>query len=219
MAKTKETLPKTTTKEPPSYTPVDHPILAQPKQAIDLEMMHQRLGHQSIQSLLAASQSDIWEDVRLRPGPETHCEGCHIATRRKANRTHHTVSTQNYPGQVLFMDLINNPTKLSLLPSLYQPYYLLVIDAYSRFSMITPCPNATTSSIIDVLEKCIYLHRPHKDFTLYDIAEIHVDAGSYFLSEEMIKWGLQYGIIIIAAGAKHQEMNGLPERRWQAVRI
>jgi hypothetical protein len=35
------------------------------KTKIDLELMHYRLGHQSFQSLLAASHENLWDDVTL----------------------------------------------------------------------------------------------------------------------------------------------------------
>ena len=119
---------------------------------IEMEMLHHKLGHQSFQSLLIASQEQIWKDANVKPGPETHCEGCHIATRRKANRTLQQVSEQTRPGEVLFMDKIDNPTKLALVASEWVPAFLLIADAYSRFSAFMDVEKSATSDIISAIQ-------------------------------------------------------------------
>ena len=169
---------------------------------------------------MAADHDDLWEDVKLRFAPASFCIDCKVATSRSAARGHKPVSEQDRPGQVLFMDLIHNPSKVSLTASTLFPYYLLVVCALSRYGVLIGCKDQTSTSIIQTLEKFATDHRPHKDYTLQDISEIHADAGFYFMSQELSQWAQSHGISVIIAGAHHhQEMNGLPERRWQAIRL
>ena len=45
---------------------------------IVLELLHQRLGHISIRSLLAGDTANVWEDVELRIDPYPFCTSCQI---------------------------------------------------------------------------------------------------------------------------------------------
>jgi hypothetical protein len=189
------------------------------KSKIDLELMHYRLGHQSFQSLLAASHENLWDDVTLRFAPETFCIGCKVATSRSKNRGHSIVSEQTKPGQVLFMDLQPNPAHQAIIKSHWFPYYLNVVCAYSRYGVLIPVYGSSTDKVIWAIEEFVTYHKPYDSYCLDDISELHVDAGSYFMSEQFLTWAIQYGIQIKNAGSHHQEMNGLAERRWQAIRI
>jgi hypothetical protein len=129
------------------------------------------------------------------------------------------VSHPEYPGQILFMDLIHNPSQTSITKSTFFPYYLLIVCAFSRYGALIGCHDSTSKTIIACITTFSVYHRPHLSYTLHDIAEIHADAGTYFTSQVFKDWGLQLNIAIIIAGAHHQEMNGLCERRWQAIRL
>jgi transposase InsO family protein len=189
------------------------------KQKVDLELMHHRLGHQSFKSLLAASHEELWDDVTLRFAPDTFCIGCKIATRRAAARGHRPVSEQTRPGEVLFMDLIHAQPNSAPTKHLQTDYYLLIVDALSRYGVLIDTPESKTIEIIESINEFVTYHRPYAGYSLNDISEIHADAGSYFLSQEFHQWGLDHGIKIVIAGSHHQEMNGLTERRWQAIRL
>ena len=62
-------------------------------------------------------------------------------------------------------------------------------------------------------------HRPHSDFAIHDINEIHVDAGSSLMSTKFTNWCIDYGIALKSAAPAHQEMNGMAERIWQTCRV
>jgi hypothetical protein len=130
-------------KDPPEIQKVEakRPIV---KTKVDLELMHYRLGHQSFQSLLAASHENLWEDISLRFAPETFCIGCKVATSRSKNRGHSIVSEQTRPGQVLFMDLQPNPSHQSIIKSHWNPYYLNVVCAFSRYGVLLPVYGSST---------------------------------------------------------------------------
>jgi hypothetical protein len=174
------------TPEPENETkPNSESNIPPPRRHVDLELLHARLGHQSIKSLLAASHDSIWEDTQIRFAPDSFCISCKIATRRTAARGSRPVSHPEYPGQILFMDLIHNPSQTSITASTYFPYYLLIVCAYSRYGVLLGCYDSTSKSIWTCIENfCVY-HRPHLSYTLQDIAEIHADAGTYFTSQAL----------------------------------
>ena len=186
---------------------------------IDLELMHQRLGHQSFQSLLAASHENIWEDVSLRFAPESFCIGCKVATRRSTARGSRAVSEQNKPGQILFMDLIHNPANMSVNTATHWPYYLIVVCAFSRYGVLIPTWKADSGSIIASLYDFVSYHKPYPEYNLEDIAELDADAYSCFKSHEFIDKASDFQIKVVLEGSHHQEMNGLPERRMQIKSI
>jgi hypothetical protein len=151
---------------------------------IDLELLHQRLGHQSLQSLLAASHDTLWADVLAQFGPDTFCIGCKIGTSRSANRTFRPVSDPQYPGQILFLDIIYNPSKTSITTSTYFPYYLLVVCALSRYGVLVGTQGHASADITDALEYWATNHRPHPSYVLNDVSSIHTDAGTHFISTD-----------------------------------
>ena len=46
---------------------------------IDLELLHQRLGHRYTRSLLYGDTANVWEDVELRIDPDPFCTSCQIS--------------------------------------------------------------------------------------------------------------------------------------------
>jgi len=219
-AATKQTNSKVATKQTDSNTTLTNPSTAsETRRRVDLELLHARLGHQSIKSLLAASHDSIWEDTQIRFAPDSFCISCKIATRRTVARGHRAVSHPEYPGQILFMDLIHNPSQTSITASTYYQYYLLIVCAYSRYGVLVGCHDSTSKTIITCITNFSVYHRPHLSYTLQDVAEIHVDAGTYFTSAALKQWAQELNIAVIIPGAHHQEMNGLCERRWQAIRL
>ena len=96
---------------------------------------------------------------------------------------------------------------------------MIAVCALSRYGVLIPVYGSATTNVILAIEEFVAHHKPHPNYTLYDISEIHADAGSYFMAEDFITWAIPYDIEVKNAGAHHQEMNGLAERRWQAFRI
>jgi transposase InsO family protein len=115
------------------------------------------------------------------------------------------------------MDLIHNPASISITTSTYWPYYLIVVCAYSRYGVLIPTWKSDTAAVIASIYDFVSFHKPYPDYSLDDISEIHADAGPCFRSQEFFDWGSDSQIKIVLAGSHHQEMNGLPERRWQAI--
>ena len=50
------------------------------KKRVELELMHRRLGHRAVRSLLMADANEIYEDTKLVGSTDSFCETCHITT-------------------------------------------------------------------------------------------------------------------------------------------
>ena len=57
------------------------------RKKIDLELLHQRLGHRSTRSLLARDTTNVWEDVYLRIDPDPFCIASQISFMDKKARS------------------------------------------------------------------------------------------------------------------------------------
>ena len=53
------------------------------RKKIDLELLHQRLGHRSTRSLLAGDTENVWEDVELRIYPDPFFTSRQISSMKK----------------------------------------------------------------------------------------------------------------------------------------
>ena len=122
------------------------------KRKIPLELLHVRLGHRSFKSLLAGSNAGVWADCTAIPSNDTFCLPCKIASIRSKNRSNSPVAYATQPGQALFIDIVNNPSKRGLTPSSYYSDYLIVTDYYSRYSTFIGLKGTKTQHIIAALE-------------------------------------------------------------------
>ena len=57
------------------------------RKEIDLELLHQTLGHRSTRSLLAGDTANVWEDIELRIYPDPFCTSCKISSMNKKARS------------------------------------------------------------------------------------------------------------------------------------
>jgi transposase InsO family protein len=190
-----------------------------PKTIVHLELLHNRLGHPSMKSLIAAQAAELYNDVSIEFEPTGHCIGCKIGAIRTANRGNHPVGPTATPGSIWFLDIIDNPSRTGLTTASYFPYYLNAIDSASRYQILFGLRNKNTTIIIEKLLSLQTVHRCRDNFTLLgDLTDFHVDAGSQFLSQEFRQWCHSFNINVIAAAPRHQEQNGTAESAWSHIR-
>ena len=158
--------------------PAVNPLARGKKDAhVSCKLMHDRLGLRSYRSILAGSEAEVWEGVKIHGSSDDYCVSCKISAQPKASRGHSAVSLAEKPGDVLFMDVIPNPAKCGLTSSTSFKYYLLVVDGYSRyFTYIGMHSKSAAASIQAIIHFAVY-HRPVSTYTLHDVKEIHADAG------------------------------------------
>jgi len=53
---------------------------------VNLSLLHDRLGHRAMRTLLSADEHNVWHDTKIRIEPETDCVSCQIAMIRTTNR-------------------------------------------------------------------------------------------------------------------------------------
>ena len=83
-------------------------------------------------------------------------------------------------------------------------YFLNIIDEYSRFPFVFPCPNMTASTIISCLSQ---------SFSIFGMAAyIHSDRGSSFMSKELQEFLTSKGISRSRTTSYNPQDNGQVER-------
>ncbi|MFN9942093.1 MAG: hypothetical protein ACK56I_21730, partial [bacterium] len=113
-------------------------------------------------------------------------------------------------------DIIPNPAPISLTPKSYYPYYMIIVDHFSRFPTLIgiDCRKGTAPTA----EKAIQVVAEYCGRHLESVEEIRTDAGCQFDSNRFETWCKSLSIQPSKAGPHHQEQNGVAERTWQSVR-
>ena len=101
------------------------------RKKIDLEFLHQRLGHRSTRSLIAGDTANLWEDVELRIDPDPFCTSYQISSMNKKARSKIPLKPRA-PFKWVFMDIILSTAPKSLTSDTTFSNYLLIDDAYSK---------------------------------------------------------------------------------------
>ena len=112
------------------------------------------------------------------------------------------------------MERLNLDFKGPLPSTTRMPYFLCVVDEYSRYPFCFPCPNTSATVVIECLEKL---------FALFGTCSyIHSDRGSCFLSNQLKEYLLRKGIASSHSTPYHPQGNSQCERYngiiWKAVR-
>ena len=97
------------------------------RKKIDLELLHQTLGHRSTRLLLAGDSANVWEDIEPRTYPEPFCTSCKISSMNKKARSKIPLKTKS-PFKWVFMDIIPSTAPKSLTSDTNFSNYLLIVD-------------------------------------------------------------------------------------------
>jgi len=187
------------------------------KKRTGLELLHQRLGHRKCRALLAASEHGVWADTLVRMGPEEECVSCEISTARasKRNKEAHTGGT--YAGEYIFLDILHPVVPVGLTRNSTFPFYLILVDAYSRYACIYGIADKSSGCVIDTLTRYQADHGHIGNYGYLDIARIQADSGTQFTSQEFRDHCWAAGINLTLAAPKKQYKNHLAERSWQTI--
>jgi transposase InsO family protein len=166
------------------------------------------LAHRALRSLLAANQHNLWNDIKVRMDHERDCLSCKIATIHSSDRNKlpHTPST--HPGQTIFSDILHPITDTGLTPNTTFPFYLILVDSFSRFFSIYGLCDKSTESVILCIEQYIANNRTHRLanplFEFFDIERLRTDAGSQFTSTDFKNFCRRRHISLSIAAPKKQ---------------
>jgi hypothetical protein len=98
-------------------------------------------------ALPAASACDVWDNTVVFMGPEQDCVSCDVSTIRATarNKDPHTGGT--YPGEHVFMGILHAILKPGLRADITFPFYLILVDAYSRYTCIYGLPKKSSDCV------------------------------------------------------------------------
>jgi transposase InsO family protein len=182
-----------------------------------LELLHQRLGHWKCRALLAASEHGVWADTVVRMGPEQECVSCEISTIHATSRNKEAHTGGTYAGEYVFLDILHPVVTGGLTASTTFAFYLIIVDAYSRYCCIYGIPEKSSSTVIDALTQYQADHGHIGNYGDLNIACIRADSGSQLTSETFRKHFWEAGFQLTLAAPKKQYQNHLAERTWQTV--
>jgi len=178
---------------------------------LPLELIHAWLGHSKCRTLLAANEHRLWKDTIIRMAPESGCLSCGIATARAAPRKKEPHSGASYPGKYVFLDIQHPITSVGLTPASTYKFYLIVVDAYSRYVRFYGLPDKSTKAVVSALKQYQADNKPASTYGYLDLDRIRSDAGSQFTSAEFSEYCRDHQIHLSLAAPKKQYQNHLAE--------
>ena len=120
------------------------------RRKVALELLHQRLGHISTQSLLDGDTDNVWEDIELGIYPDPFCTSCQISSMNKIARSENPLKSKS-PFKWIFMDIIPSTAPRILTGETTFLNYLLIVDAYSKIPKLYGMKKITTEEVMDNL--------------------------------------------------------------------
>lgn len=194
---------------------------SKPKTSISYELMHRRLGHRSAKSIFAAENAQLYSDVKIRPEHDGFCANCKISTIRSANRgpPNEEPKDTSKPGRVFYLDIQPNKAQQSLTSADFYKQYLGIVCDTTSFYRLMGMKGADSNYVIDAIKEFAVRYKPYDGYNLKDhCEEIHVDADSVLMSDNLQRFCNSMNIKLIAAAPDHQSTNGKPEVMWQVAR-
>jgi transposase InsO family protein len=198
----------------------DRPVIRRGENHIkytNLSLLHDRLGHRAIRTLLAADEHGVWHDTRIRMEPENDCVTCQIATIRTTARNKHSHTPASHPGATVFLDILPCKSSPGITPRTTHSHCLILVDSFSRFSLIYGLSNKTTETVVETLLKYAADYHVADEYGYLDIDRLKADAGSEFTSGAFKQFCAAHRINLSLAAPKRQENNHLAERSWQTI--
>jgi transposase InsO family protein len=150
-------------------------------------------------------------------GPEEECVSCDISTARasKCNKEAHTGGI--YPREYVFLDILHPVVPVGLTRDSTFPFYLILVDAFSRYACLYGLRDKSSRCIIDTITRYQADHGHIGNYGYLDILRIRADSGTQFTSQEFKEHCWQAGIKLSLAAPKKQYQNHLAERSWQTI--
>jgi hypothetical protein len=144
---------------------------------ISQSLLHRRLGHRSMSTVLMADQDDKWNDVDVIQDREEFCETCWITTARKSNRGTNSLEEliEVVPGQMVMIDIITNPAQRSITTGTHFKYYLVLVDVASRLFVPMGIQDKKPKTIFKAIQDWTTTFGPSELYNLSHLEQVHVD--------------------------------------------
>lgn len=100
--------------------------------------------------------------------------------------TSHTPA--GHPGEIVFMDILPCKSQPSLALKTSHDDCLILLDAFSRFSVMYGLPNKSTKCVMDTIKMYGATYKVADTYGFLYIDPIQSDAGSEFTSGEFLQF-------------------------------
>ena len=169
-----------------------------------LNYFTKRLGHRSLKAVLAGDNNGVWSDIKVNTDKSDECVPCDIATIQKKTRTTFPVTPVTKPGEAIYLDIISPLSKESIAPSSKYTAWLIIVNGYSRYTVIYGLESISTSHVINRLQHYKVNYKVG-NFEYIDINKIKADARSQFVSNEFQQFCTKENIISSIAAPKQEQ--------------
>ena len=160
------------------------------KKRVRSELLHKRLGHRYLKTILTASAHDVWADTIAEITPDQECVDCQIATICASDRNKQSHTPAGRFGEMVFMDIEHAIAGGSLTPDSSLPFYLFIVDGYSRYCKLYGLREKSTAEVISAMKKFVADHGLITQFGFADVDRLRADAGSQFTSRQFSRYCL-----------------------------
>jgi hypothetical protein len=149
--------------------------------------------------------------------PETGCLSCGISMIRSSARNKEPHTGASGPGKYVFMDILHPITASGLTPNTSYAFYLILVDAFSRYMCLYGLPDKTSNALITAIKQYTADHKRADMYGYVDLDRIRADAGSQFTSAEFPTFCREAGIQLVLAAPKKQYQNHLAKCTRQTI--
>jgi len=199
----------------PSMCNRDHS--EQARKFLSLETLHNRLGHRKCRTLPAASEHNLWTGAGVLMTSEVGCLDCEITTIRATAHNKHPHTATTRAGEHFFLDIQYAVSPRGLTHATTFPNYLLIVDAYSRYSTLYGPAHKSSTDVITALKKLQADQSFLRELGHLNTEKIRAGAGREFDSGAFAEHCIKAGIKLVLAAPKEQCQNHLAERTWQTI--
>ena len=123
------------------------------KQRMNVELAHKIFGHRAISSLMAASKSNVWDDITLDFAGDTWCDKCKIAVAPRQAISKRSMRMNGLPLQHIFIDCIPCPGILAGVAECRDKDFYFLCCPNSKFVTKINAPDKSSSTAIKLLSK------------------------------------------------------------------
>ena len=177
--------------------------------AVDLDLLHDRLGHRKTTAIITASHHRVWEDTYCVATKDHFCTSCPIATISRARTPRQYSRVPDKPLAKVYIDTVPNPSCPGITVDSSWTNLLIVVDHFSRFLWIDGMLGKGSEHVINSLKR--YIAR------FGNIVEIRSDAGTEFISNDFEQWCTDNKIHFTATAPARQHQNGICECHWAST--
>ena len=116
------------------------------------------------------------------------------------------------PGESIMCDVVTNMNKRGLATSSHHPYYLIVTDVKSHFTVPISISSASSKRIAEGLRVWSRDYGPDVTFNLHNVLKLRADVAKSHFAKELTELLTEHRIKGTFAAPRHQEQNGICER-------